>query len=64
MLRRIVDFHMDHRWMVLIGVTGIIAAGLWAMLRIPIDAFPDLTNNQVTVITESPGWLRVKWNSW
>jgi heavy metal efflux system protein len=55
MLRHILDFHMEHRWLVLIGVTGIIAAGLWAMLRIPIDAFPDLTNNQVTVITEAPG---------
>ncbi len=55
MLRRILDFHMEHRWMVLVGVVGFIAAGVWAMLRIPIDAFPDLTNNQVTVITESPG---------
>ncbi|MFM2125953.1 MAG: hypothetical protein RL328_2404, partial [Acidobacteriota bacterium] len=55
MLRRILDFHMEHHWLVLIGVVGIIVAGLWAMLRIPIDAFPDLTNNQVTVITECPG---------
>jgi len=55
MLRRILDFHMDHPWLVLIGTIAIIATGLWAMLRIPLDAFPDLTNNQVTVITEAPG---------
>src|SRR6478609_3593249 len=55
MLKRILDFHMEHPWTVLIGVIAVVAAGLWAMLRIPIDAFPDLTNNQVTVITESPG---------
>ena len=31
------------------------ALGLWALNQIPIDAFPDLTNNQVTVVTEAPG---------
>jgi len=55
MLKRILDFHMEHRLLVLVGVVGIIAAGTWALLRIPIDAFPDLTNNQVTVMTDSPG---------
>jgi len=55
MLRRIVDFHLEHRWFVLIGVFALVALGLWAMVRIPIDAFPDLTNNQVVVITECPG---------
>ncbi len=55
MLRRIIDFHLEHRWFVLIGVLAIVAAGLYAMLNIPIDAFPDLTNNQVVVITECAG---------
>jgi len=55
MLNRIVDFHLEHRWFVLIGVLGLVGAGLWAMLRIPVDAFPDLTNNQVVVITECAG---------
>jgi cobalt-zinc-cadmium resistance protein CzcA len=54
-LRRIIDFHLEHRWFVLIGVLGIVALGLWSLFRLPIDAFPDLTNNQVVVITECPG---------
>jgi heavy metal efflux system protein len=54
MLNRIIDFHLEHRWFVLVGVIAIIAAGLWAMLDVPVDAFPDLTNNQVVVITECP----------
>jgi cobalt-zinc-cadmium resistance protein CzcA len=54
MLGRIVDFHLRHRFFVLAGLAGVIAAGVWAMLQIPIDAFPDLTNNQVVVITECP----------
>lgn len=55
MLNRIIDFHLEHRWFVLIGLIGIIGLGVWALMHIPIDAFPDLTNNQVTVITEAPG---------
>src|SRR5579883_167269 len=55
MLHRIIDFHLEHRWFVLIGVVAIVAAGLYAMLNIPMDAFPDLTSNQVVVITECPG---------
>jgi cobalt-zinc-cadmium resistance protein CzcA len=54
MLNRIIDFHLEHRWFVLIGVVAIVAAGLYAIAQIPIDAFPDLTNNQVVVITECP----------
>ncbi|MBM3522787.1 MAG: efflux RND transporter permease subunit [Alphaproteobacteria bacterium] len=60
MLRRIVDFHLEHRLFVVVGLTGLIATGLWALARIPIDAFPDLTNNQVAVITESPGMAPVE----
>lgn len=55
MLKRIIDFHLEHRWFVLIGVFGIVALGLYCMLRIPLDAFPDLTNNQVVVIVQCPG---------
>jgi cobalt-zinc-cadmium resistance protein CzcA len=54
MLNRIIDFHLEHRWFVLIGVLAIVAAGLYAITQISIDAFPDLTNNQVVVITECP----------
>jgi cobalt-zinc-cadmium resistance protein CzcA len=55
MLRRIIDFHIEHRWFVLIGVLGIVAAGLYAMFQVPVDAFPDLTNNQVVVSSDCPG---------
>ncbi len=54
MLTWIIDFHLRHRWLVLVGLAGLLAAGLYTMLRIPVDAFPDLTNNQVVVVTECP----------
>jgi len=54
MLQRIIDFHLRNRWLVLLGVLLIAAFGIWVMLNIPVDAFPDLTNNQVVVVTECP----------
>ncbi|MBE0658284.1 MAG: efflux RND transporter permease subunit [Bryobacteraceae bacterium] len=54
MLDRIISFHLRQRWVVVVGLILLVAAGLWAMLRIPVEAFPDLTNNQVNVITECP----------
>jgi cobalt-zinc-cadmium resistance protein CzcA len=56
MLKRFIDFHLRHRLFVLAGLIGLIAAGVTVMLRIPIDAFPDLTNNQVVVITNARPW--------
>lgn len=54
MLERIISFHLQQRWVVLVGLILLVAAGLWAMLGIPVEAFPDLTNNQVNVIAECP----------
>jgi len=54
MLRSIVDFSLNNRWLVLAGLAALVLAGGYALLNLPIDAFPDLTNNQVVVITECP----------
>ena len=54
MLRRIVDFSIDNRWLVLAGVIALLVGGGYILLNLPIDAFPDLTNNQVVVVTECP----------
>ena len=54
MLRGLIDFHLHSRWAVLIGLFAIAAYGLYSVSQIPIEAFPDLTNNQVVVVTECP----------
>ncbi|MBK9168302.1 MAG: efflux RND transporter permease subunit [Bryobacterales bacterium] len=59
-MTRFIDFHLANRWLVLIGLAAIVFWGVRTMLRIPIDAFPDLTNNQVVVITECPGMSPVE----
>ncbi|HET6962186.1 MAG TPA: CusA/CzcA family heavy metal efflux RND transporter, partial [Terriglobia bacterium] len=60
MLNHLIDLHLHHRWLVLVGLAGLILLGLWSLSVISIDAFPDLTNNQVVVITEAPGLAPVE----
>ncbi|HYI92446.1 MAG TPA: CusA/CzcA family heavy metal efflux RND transporter [Bryobacteraceae bacterium] len=55
MLNRIIDFALDNRWLTLALLALMISGSLFVAFRIPIDAFPDLTNNQVVIITECPG---------
>ncbi len=54
MLNRIIDFTLAYRWLVLIGILILLAGGGYALYTIPVEAFPDLTNNQVVVVTDAP----------
>ncbi len=54
MLAKVVDFGLNNRWLVLLALAVFIAFGVYTATRIPIDAFPDLTNNQVVVTAEAP----------
>ncbi len=55
MLRRIVEFSLTQRAFVLLCSVLIAAAGVFAFLRIPIDAFPDISQVQVKIIMKAPG---------
>jgi cobalt-zinc-cadmium resistance protein CzcA len=54
MLNRIIDFALAYRWLVLTGIAVLLGAGGYALYTIPVEAFPDLTNNQVVVVTDAP----------
>ena len=54
MLERLMALSLRNRLMVYLGVLLNIALGTWAVRTIPIDAFPDVTNVQVEVISASP----------
>jgi heavy metal efflux system protein len=54
MLNRIIDVALSGRGIVLMLVVALIASGSYAIYTMPVEAFPDLTNNQVTVVTEAP----------
>ncbi len=55
MIRRIIDWSVGHRLVVLVGAAALSIAGLWAALTTPVDALPDLSDVQVIVMTEYPG---------
>lgn len=54
MLDRILYFSIHNKLIVALGTLALIFWGIWASSRLPIDAVPDITNNQVQVITYSP----------
>jgi heavy metal efflux system protein len=56
MLERIVALSIRYRWMVLALVLLSAAVGVWSFQRLPIDATPDITNVQVQINTEAPGF--------
>src|SRR4051794_11950577 len=49
------SFALRNRWLVLSLLFGVAAAGVYTMLHLNIEAYPDLTNKQVVVTTEAPG---------
>jgi len=55
MIHRVIEFSLRNRWLVLAAYAGLAVAGYWALLRTPIDAIPDLSENQVIVFTDWPG---------
>jgi heavy metal efflux pump (cobalt-zinc-cadmium) len=55
MLNRIVDAALRYRLLVLVALALIVGLGARAWHLVPVDAFPDVTPIQVSVITESPG---------
>ena len=55
MLERIIEWSVGHRFLVLLATVIVSLAGIWAMLRTPVDAIPDLSDVQVIVMTEWPG---------
>ena len=56
MLERILRFSIHQRWLVLLAVLGMAALGVYNYQRLPIDAVPDITNVQVQINTEAPGY--------
>ena len=55
MIRRIVDFSLDNRFLVIVLWLLVGLGGIYALADLPIDAVPDVTNVQVQVLTNSPG---------
>ncbi|MEH6817323.1 MAG: efflux RND transporter permease subunit, partial [Pseudoalteromonas distincta] len=56
MLESILRFAIKRNILVLVMVLAIAGLGLWNFTKLPIDAVPDITNVQVMINTEAPGY--------
>jgi cobalt-zinc-cadmium resistance protein CzcA len=54
MFQRVIDFSVNNKPIVGFLVFVMIGFGIYSMQQIPIDAVPDITNNQVQVVTQAP----------
>src|SRR4051812_9089270 len=55
MIERIIEYSIRNRFLVLILTAALAAAGVYAVLDTPVDAIPDLSENQVIVFTDWMG---------
>jgi cobalt-zinc-cadmium resistance protein CzcA len=54
MFNKIIDFSINNKLVVGLMVLALIVWGTYSLTRLPVDAVPDITNNQVQVVTSSP----------
>ncbi|SFC10230.1 efflux RND transporter permease subunit [Kaistella jeonii] len=54
MLNKIIEFSIKNKLIIILMTLGLIIYGLFELRKLPIDAVPDITDNQVQIITVSP----------
>jgi Cu/Ag efflux pump CusA len=54
-MKRLIQWSVEHHWMVLAFSVLLFAAGSWTARDMPVDVFPDLTAPTVTILTEGHG---------
>lgn len=54
-MHRLVEFALENRFLVVMLTFVLAGVGLWAMQQLPVDAVPDITPNQVMILTTAAG---------
>jgi len=54
MLSKIIQFSIKNKLVILLGLFALVLGGVYSISKLPIDAVPDITNNQVLIITSVP----------
>ncbi|MGA3054023.1 MAG: CusA/CzcA family heavy metal efflux RND transporter [Candidatus Korobacteraceae bacterium] len=55
MINRVIEFSLRNRFLIVGAYIAFAVAGYWAMMHTPVDAIPDLSENQVIVFSDWPG---------
>lgn len=59
-MNRIIEWAIEQRWLVMLVVAVVAGLGIYNYQQLPIDAVPDITNVQVQINTEAPGYSPVE----
>ena len=54
MINKIIDFSINNKFIIGLFTLTLIGVGIWSMATVNLGSVPDITNNQVQVITQSP----------
>ena len=54
MIHNIIAFSIKNKLIIGLLTIALIIGGIWSITKVPLDAVPDITNNQVQVITQAP----------
>ena len=60
MLERVLQFSIERRWLIVLFILALGGYGVYSFQRLPIDAVPDITNNQVQINTLFAGFSPVE----
>ena len=55
MIDRLITFAVEQRLLIVLLMVGLVGWGIYSIREVPIDAFPDVTNNQVQIMTKASG---------
>ncbi len=55
MIQGVIEFSVRNRWLVIVAGLLLALGGVYAVYHTPVDAIPDLSENQVIVFTDWPG---------
>ena len=54
MFQKLIDYSISHKLVVGVLTLALVAWGVWSLVNLPFDSTPDITDNQVQVITQAP----------
>ncbi len=54
MFQKLIDYSIGHKLVVCVLTLALVAWGAWSLVNLPFDSTPDITDNQVQVITQAP----------
>jgi len=54
MINKLIEFSINNKFVIALFTLALIVGGIYSAKQIPVDAVPDITNNQVQIITQAP----------